>query len=467
MGRIRSALSELVPTAGPDPVPPGWVRPAPDARMRRLDVTVAVLLAAGGALGVALARVAGLDSAAHPPSIAEGTGWCLAVSLPLALRTRYPQVILVVVAAAFIGLQARGVPEGLTTQISLFLAVFTVGAWARERVIARWTRGVVVAAMFAFLILRLSTYAWDRFLTQRHPHGPVSAVVAVVVLTGVLNVVYFAAAWAFGDLAWRAAGQRALLERRNAELARERDENARRAVLDERVRIARELHDVVAHHVSVMGVQAGAARVVLDADADAARTALGGIEQAARSALDEMHRLLGVLRAPADGREDRPEPDRAAAPVPTLPGIQALVDGVASSGVRARFTIVGESVPVPSGLVVSVYRIAQEALTNTLRHAGAARVDVRLRYLTGPPALEVEIVDDGRSPVAQPAGGRRGLGLVGMRERAALHGGDLEVGPRPDGGFRVRVRFPLPAERAAAAGGPGRPAPAPATGRAS
>jgi signal transduction histidine kinase len=227
------------------------------------------------------------------------------------------------------------------------------------------------------------------------------------------------------------------------------------------------LHDVVAHHVSVMGVQAGAARVVLDADPAAARTALGAIEQAARQAVDELHRLLGVLRAapagtpagdggepPPDGPERAPTGTVAAAPAPGLDGLPDLVGATTATGLRVTYTVVGDPVPVPSGLSVSVYRIVQEALTNTVRHAGAARVDVRLRFLTDPAAIEAEIVDDGRSPAAPPVTGgerRRGLGLIGMRERAVLHDGELEVGPRPGGGFRVRARFPLRADQLAPA----------------
>jgi len=450
MNRVRAVRAAIAAEAGP----PGWVRvPPPSAA--RADLALGVLIAAGGIASVLVSRAAGIHVAIRP-SAAEEVAWLLAVTLPLAVRRRYPQTVLVLVGGAFIGLQVRGTLESFVSQIALFLALFTSGAWGRDRLLSRWARAVVVAAMFAWLVFGLSTYSWDRSLVQEGVSGgSLSAETAYVIISGAVNIVYFSAAWAFGEVSWRSAGQRSLLEQRNAELARERDENARRAVLDERVRIARELHDVVAHHVSVMGVQAGAARVVFDADPPAARAALRGIEGAARSAVEEMRRLLGVLRGAAPDGEGGAGSVDATPPAPGLEQLGDLVGRTASIGLQAEYTVVGAPVPVASSVSVSLYRIAQEALTNTVRHAGAARVDVRLRYVTGPrPAVEIEVVDDGRSvpdpdvvdlAAGRPGAGRRGLGLVGMRERVALHDGELEVGPRPGGGFRVRARIALPA----------------------
>jgi signal transduction histidine kinase len=405
------------------------------------------MLAAGAVLSVLLSRSTGAELTGPRPAVAEEVGWCLAVTLPLAVRRWRPLPVLIVVALAFIGLQARGVGEGLVSQIALFLAFFTAGAWSRDRPASAATRGLVVSVMFCWLAYALASTTWDE-VRDRATHGPLPAVVATAVLAAIVNVLYFGAAWAFGDMYWRSAGQRALLEQRAGDLARERDENARRAVLDERVRIARELHDVVAHHVSVIGVQAGAARVVLEHDPSAARAPLLAVERESREAVQEMRRLLGVLRdrsGESEG-ESTGEGDGlggpAGDPPPPVPGVEGigdLVEGTGAVGVLARYTVVGAPVPLSPSLSVSIYRIVQEALTNTLRHAGAARVDVRLRYLE-PPGVEVEVVDDG--PGRGPAG-HGGLGLVGMRERTGLHGGELEVGPRPAGGFRVRARFPL------------------------
>src|SRR3954469_12961757 len=371
-----------------------WRRPVPTTRQRRIDLLVAAALAAAAVASVLLARAADFDLGRPPPAPVEQALWCLAVSLPLAFRRRAPLVVLVVVAAAFIGIQARYVAETQLSSVCLFLALFTAGAWAADRTMARAVRVVVVVVMFAWLAYVLSATAWAEGTQGKGGDELLPPATATMIWVAALNVLYFGAAWFFGDLAWRQARQQALLEERTVELARERDENARRAVLAERVRIARELHDVVAHHVSVMGVQAGSARVVLDRDPGGARAALAGIEAGARSALDEMHRLLGVLRdadavpARTDGGADQ-----------ALPGVDAVpvvLDGARRAGLTVDFGVAGDPVPVPDTIGLSAYRIVQEAVTNTVRHAGARHVDVRIRYL--PAALEVEVVDDGRGP---------------------------------------------------------------------
>src|SRR4051812_44711526 len=381
-----------------------WRRPVPTTRQRRIDLLVAAALAAAAVASVLLARAADFDMGRTPPSSVEEIGWCLAVSLPLAFRRRAPLVVLVVVAAAFIGLQARYVAETQLSSVCLFLALFTAGAWAADRTMARAVRLVVVVVMFAWLAYVLSaTAAAAERVQGKAADQLLPPATATMIWVTAVNVLYFGAAWFFGDLAWRQARQQALLEDRTVELARERDANARRAVLAERVRIARELHDVVAHHVSVLGVQAGAARVVLDRDPDQTRTALTRIESGARSALDEMHRLLGVLRDPqavpasADGAEQ---------PLPGVDAVPDVLDGARRAGLKVDFGVVGDPVPVPDSVGLSAYRIVQEAVTNTVRHAAASQLDVRVRYLPG--MLEVEAVDDGRA-----AGGPRTRGAAG------------------------------------------------------
>src|SRR3954451_10991798 len=300
-----------------------WRRPVPTTRQRRTDLLVAAALAAAAVASALLARAADFDIGRTPPSPLEEILWCLAVSLPLAFRRRAPLVVLVVVAAAFIGLQARYVAETQLSSVCLFLALFTAGAWAADRTMARAVRLVVVVVMFAWLAYSLSATAWAEQLQGRATDQLLPPATATMIWVAAVNVLYFGAAWFFGDLAWRQARQQALLEARTVELARERDANARRAVLAERVRIARELHDVVAHHVSVLGVQAGAARVVLDRDPEQTRTALTRIESGARSALDEMHRLLGVLRDP----DALPSADGAQQSLPGLDAVPDLLDG--------------------------------------------------------------------------------------------------------------------------------------------
>jgi signal transduction histidine kinase len=236
-----------------------------------------------------------------------------------------------------------------------------------------------------------------------------------------------------GDHAYAAAMSRAALEERTRELEQEREVTAAQAVALDRVRIARELHDVVAHHVSAMGVQAGAARAVLERDPDAARTALLGVEESARSALVELRQLLETLRT-SNGDAD-------GGSTVHLSGLADLVAHANDNGLPTTFTVVGDPVELPELVQVNVYRVAQEALTNARRHGGPdAAADVRLRY-TGD-AIELEVANTGRAVAAAM---RPGLGLVGMRERAAASGGELEAGPRGRGGFLVRLRVPVPA----------------------
>jgi signal transduction histidine kinase len=246
--------------------------------------------------------------------------------------------------------------------------------------------------------------------------------------------VLFAIAWLAGFALRERVDQAEAAEERATHAEREREENARRAVFEERVRIARELHDVVAHHVSMMGVQAGAARVVIDRDRAQAKEALSAIELSSRQAVAELHRLLGFLRQAGDND------DLAARP--GLSQLPQLAASMSDSDLAVEVSIEGETRSLPPTVDVSAYRIVQEALTNTLKHSAASRADVHLRYW--PDELELEIVDDGR-PDGASSSVSGGLGLIGMRERAALHGGQLSAGPAAGGGFAVRVRLRTPA----------------------
>ncbi|MGZ6651017.1 MAG: sensor histidine kinase [Solirubrobacteraceae bacterium] len=242
----------------------------------------------------------------------------------------------------------------------------------------------------------------------------------------------FAIAWLAGLVVRERSAQAASSEERALEAERKREENARQAVFAERVRIAREVHDVVAHHVSMMGVQAGAARVVIDRDPSKAKTALSAIETSSRQAVSELHRLLGFLRQ--DGDED------GLVPQPGVGQLGRLVASMSDTQLGVDITVEGDVRPLPQMVDVSAYRIVQEALTNTLKHARASHAEVNLRYW--PDELEVEVVDDGRGVRNGHAHRDGGLGLIGMRERAALHGGQLSAGAAPGGGFAVRVRLP-------------------------
>jgi signal transduction histidine kinase len=219
-------------------------------------------------------------------------------------------------------------------------------------------------------------------------------------------------------------------ERRAQIAERERDLAAREAVVEERARIARELHDVIAHHVSMIVLQAGAERRVLHGANPSTREVLETVERTGRSALNEMRRLLGMLRSDAN------EP---LAPQPGLSDVPTLVTQLRDAGLRVELHVEGERRELPVGIELSAYRIVQEALTNALKHAGEARASVDIRY--GSDSLELEIADDGTGGSAPVSSG--GHGLVGMRERVALCGGRLDAGRRPSGGFAVRVLLPI------------------------
>jgi signal transduction histidine kinase len=219
-------------------------------------------------------------------------------------------------------------------------------------------------------------------------------------------------------------------ERRAQVAERERDLAAREAVVEERARIARELHDVIAHHVSMIVLQAGAERRVLDGSNASTRDVLETVERTGRSALTEMRRLLGMLRA---------ETSEPLTPQPGLSDVPALVAQLHEAGLPVEVQVEGERRELPVGIDLSAYRIVQEALTNALKHAGDAKASVSIRYR--PDSLELEISDDGAGTEKPLASG--GHGLVGMRERVALYGGRLDVGRRPGGGFAVRVLLPI------------------------
>ena len=241
-------------------------------------------------------------------------------------------------------------------------------------------------------------------------------------------------AWTAGFALSRKLAEGREAQARAAALEEEHGRRAEEAVQEERARIARELHDVVAHHVSVMTVQAGAVRRLLTPDQEREREALVSVEETGRKALTEMRRLLGVLKQEGEAP--------ALAPQPGMRTLDTLLGQVREAGLPVELHTEGEPVELPSGIDLSAYRIVQEALTNALKYAGPARAWVVVRYGAGD--LELEVANDGADSAVQADGG--GHGLVGMRERVAVYGGELESGPRPGGGFAVRARLPIERE---------------------
>ena len=422
----RDPRTLVTSPAALDPAP----RARPNARERRTDLVLAVALFAAAVLSVALSTVSQLftfrdDSGAWPLVFAGLT------TLPLALRRRFPIAVAVVVAGSyFVGATLESA-ELYVSQVTMFVAFYTVGAWSEDRRRAAWGRALIILGMFVWMLISTYLGAVDPSEHMPDTAGAFSPYVAYMLIIWLINVAYFGGAYYLGERAYAAARDRETLRRRTHELVEERETSSAQAVMLDRVRIARELHDVVAHHVSAMGVQAGAARTVLDRDPEAARGILQAVEGSARSALDELHLLLDTLRSPEHAADE-------VASTLRLEGLAALAQEASATGTPTRFTVVGEPADVPETVHVNLYRIAQEALTNTRRHAGPdVTAELRLRYTAD--AVELEVTDTGRPGRST----RPGLGLLGMRERAIASGGSLEYGPRDRGGFLVRVRVPI------------------------
>lgn len=409
-----------------------WLRPPPTRTQQRTDVLVGIGLVVASLLMVELLR--------STPAVedfsertAEAFLWGAASVAPLVVRRRFPVVVMLLCSLAFYGVGERVTPVGysMVVQVGYFMSIYSAWAWARRRRALYVASAAVVVGMFGWLVQLVVT---SPFPDVPDASGITSPAVALTLITFGINIVYFFGAMAWGLAAHRSAHRRELLEQQTEELRAERDLSARRAVVDERLRIARDLHDVVAHHVTGIGVQAAAARHVLDRDPAASRQALGAIEDSSRSAVREMHQMVGLLRD-AEG-EDGAQP--------SLTGLRDLVAAVADDGLHVDYREVGDPVPVPSAVGTSAYRTVQEALTNVRRHSTARAAEVVLRYVGSGDAVEVEVLDRG-TPRAARRDGRPGYGLTGVRERVGLHGGECEIGPRPGGGFRVRVRFPIDA----------------------
>lgn len=390
-------------------------------RPRGFDVLLALALfvAALATSHVSLQALEATEPGFAMPGRAALVLGLAATTLPLAFRRRFPLVALVISCAGF--LFARIVAdsvEATVTAVALAIAVYSAAAYSPHPL-----RHVACGGAVAAIMVRL----WVEV------SGPIAPVVpnqwALRVMALVANLWLLLAMWALGAAIRRGTVRADELRRQTAALAAEREERARSAVFEERVRIARELHDVVAHHVSVMGVQAGAARLTMAADPARASDNLAAIEASSRDAVNELHRLLGFLRRDGESDQRVPRPDVAA--------IRALASNV-THNLDVAIRVEGRERPLPQTLALSAYRIVQEALTNVVKHASASRVEVALRFL--PRSLSIDVIDDGTGGGDGPL--TAGLGLLGMRERVGLHGGTIDAGPRSGGGFAVHVTLP-------------------------
>jgi signal transduction histidine kinase len=389
------------------------------------DAALALVFATAALISLAAVhdQMRHFDPGFHPPGTVAAMLAMLGISLPLAWRRRAPfSVAIAVVGAFLVGRIVVDVAEAAVTILAGSLAIYSAAIHGRRRF-----RTLVLALCLGAMLAEVAREVF--FAASAADLNPL-AQTFLLAYTGVV----LSLPWVLGAVIRSLRDHERELADRAIELQREREANARQAVFAERVRIARELHDVVAHHVSVMGVQAGAARRVMERQPDKAAAALSSIETSSRQAVLELQRLLAFLRR-GDEVDDL-------APQPGLAQLDDLVAQAAQGELTVDLSIEGDPRPLSPTLEVSAYRVIQEALTNTRKHSGSANATVRVCY--GPATLEVEVLDDGSGPAGRRvAGADSGHGLIGMRERAALHGGHLRTGPRPEGGFGVLATFPL------------------------
>jgi signal transduction histidine kinase len=375
---------------------------------RVIDPAIALIV-----IGIGLLSVVAVPASIGTMPTALGVAAVIATGALVAVRRRWPLAVLLAIAAILLAEQLYGTSLNFSG-FALLIAGFTVAAETPRR-----TSLVVLAAMPAYFVVAIVMY------NAAHP-SPFE----VIASDFISAIVIFGTAWLVGDSLRRRRARTAALEERAAQLERNQAEAARVAVENERALIARELHDVVAHGVSVMVIQAAAARRVMDDQPDEARAALATIETTGREALAEMRRLLGIVRS-GEGRAPL-------SPQQGLANLGPLIASASAAGVVAELSIDGEQRPLAPGVDLAAYRIVQEAVTNVIKHAAPARATIHLTY--EPTALAIDVRDDGRRGGSSADG--VGHGLVGMEERVRLYGGTFRAGPLPAGGFAISARIP-------------------------
>ncbi|MCA2215020.1 sensor histidine kinase [Jidongwangia harbinensis] len=430
-GRLRTGLRSLFRPAGPPPSPTlrGQVFDAALA----LGLALIAIRAGGGGDRPQRSFEVGPPAPGTPPRPPGEPVWppflpiepersegtillLLLVVAPLVLRRRYPLAVLWTVLAI-----AAAVSENHPVLRLSFYAV----------VIAGYTAAVYSPYRIpALASLPVAALGYAQMQSDGTPTVPADSVPFLILVP--------MAVAADGLRRWKshADADRA----RMSAMEHEQIEALRRATEHERARIARELHDVVTHNVSVMVIQAGAARKVMERSPEQAREALLAVEASGRSAMTELRHVMGLLTMEDDGPDHAGAPELA--PQPGLDGLDALVRRVRQTGVPVDLAVTGRAGPLPSGIELTVYRLVQEALTNTVKHASGATVRVSLDYRED--HVQVEVTDTGGTSGAAAATGT-GRGLIGLRERLAVYGGTLQAGPRVTGGYRVRARIPVAA----------------------
>jgi signal transduction histidine kinase len=388
-----------------------YIGAMPDRRLRdqarrHADALLATMMTAGTAVEIAPE----LGSSDRPALTAVTL---LTMTAAIGWRRRAPLTAAGVLLAALLCFERVAyVEDWMLPSIALLIAFYSVGAHVPR---GRATKGTAALWLGGALVIALNPS------TPSDPFG------------GVVMGLFLVMAMAVGRALATRRALTAELAVRAEQLEREREDRARQAALDERTRIARELHDVVAHSVSVMVIQTGAARRVAESDRSAARDSMRAVERAGRDALAEMRRMVGVLH--------KSDADLMAASAPGLSHLHGLADRARAAGLDVDLRIDGTPRPLPDGLEQAAYRVVQEALTNAIKHAAGSRTRVDVAY--GPSALRLAVSDDGAGAPAAVSHDGSGQGLVGMRERVRLFGGDLATGVGEGGGFTVQAEIPL------------------------
>lgn len=378
--------------------------------MQRLKPYAFDLLIVAAALGgmVEMALAKGPDAPTEPKAVLVPA--VLAWTLPLLARRRFPfaaPALVLAVLAAVSFYDGRATVYTFTAFVAALAALFLFGMRPdRSQALAGLALGLAASAI----------------AMRNDPQGGYDDLLFTAII--------FSLVWVAGFALRHKLHQAEAAVERAARAEHEREERAGQAVAEERARIARELHDLVGHSVSVMTVQASAVRRLLLPEQEKEREALLTVEQTGREALSEMRRLVGVLR--------RPEEAPALAPQPSLEQLDRLIAQVEEAGLPVELRIEGERIELPADVDLAAYRLVQEGLTNALKHAGAARAEVLVRFDGA--GIEVQVTDDGRGEGPGDGGGH---GLIGLRERIAVYGGELDAGPRPGGGYVLRGRLPV------------------------
>ncbi|MFW0182600.1 sensor histidine kinase [Rothia sp. CCM 9417] len=427
-------------------IDPDWERPTPPRASLRRDIWAWVLI-----LGISLLYNASFHSSglygSDPDDIRASYLVVSAMTLPLMTRRRYPIATLIVATAIFFGIGSLSqiAVSTLSSQLCYFTALYSAVAWAKNRAMLWIVYTLVCVSVFLWIVMIWVTMGstFNLFGVEDYRGGLFSLPTAAYIVTALSNTCFFGLAGALGRTAWREAYQRHILAQQAAQLEAQAVQIAQDAVHKDRLRIARELHDSVGHHVSSMGIQAAAARRALEKKPELAAQPLQNIEKLARSSVAEMKNLIRVLR------ESDAEPGTTAKE-PQIADIHTLAQTMRESGIETQIQINAGSEKKLEGLhqgtQLSIYRMAQEALTNVRKHSSARSVILALR--TGGIGentwVELEVTDDGTCAESGQVGAAPGYGLQGIRERAAALGGSAQIGPRTGAeGWRVLVRFPV------------------------